>query len=218
MPPAVRAQLFFAAEVAGRQGDWTHLDEALGKLRARFGEADPTVASVTAFWLTVRGGYDEAAKWLAQAESVPEMAFPAVLGTDTTYGLMDTARVRIYRATGREAEARRLADERLQAVRAQRRATGTACTMSVFVSGSRGTWLEYASLAANEGLKDEAVDARGGALRCGELPWAFEPGLPWFRSLEGHPPYDELLRERERRVARIYRELEQLEAAHRGNL
>ena len=131
---------------------------------------------------------------------------------------MDTARVRIYRATGREAEARRLADERLQALRAERRTTGTACTMSVFASGSRGTWLEYASLAANEGLRDEAMDALAGALRCGELPWAFEPGLPWFRSLEGHPPYDELLRERERRVTRIRSELERLDAAHDGSL
>ena len=86
--------------------------------------------------------------------------------------------------------------------------------MSVFTEGSRGAWLEYASLAANEGLKDEAVEALEGALRCGELPWAFEPALPWFRDLEGHPPYDELLRERERRVARIRATLEQLEAAH----
>ena len=214
LPPAVRAQLFFAAEVAGRQGDWTRLDEALGKLHARFGDADPTVASVTAFWLTVRDRHDEAAKWLARAEPVPQMAFPATLGTDTTYGLMDTARVRIYRATGRNTEAGRLAEERLQALRAQRSATGTTCTMSVFTEGSRGTWLEYASLAANEGLKDEAVEALEGALRCGELPWAFEPALPWFRDLEGHPPYDELLRERERRVARIRATLEQLEAAH----
>ena len=61
--------------------------------------------------------------------------------------------------------------------------------MSVFVYGSQGTWLEYASLAANEGLKDEAVDALG-----------------------GYPAYDELLRERERRVARIRSELERLEA------
>ena len=188
-PRAVRAYLLFAAEVAGRQGDWARLDEALGKLRGRFGEADPTVASVTAFWLTVRDRHEEAAQWLARAEPVPDMAFPAILGTDTTYGLMDTARVRIYRATGREAEARRLADERLQAPRAQRRATGTTCTMSVFVYGSQGTWLEYASLAANEGLKDEAVDALG-----------------------GYPAYDELLRERERRVARIRSELERLEA------
>ena len=110
--------VFFAAKVAGRQGDWARLDEALGKLRGRFGEADPTVASVTAFWLTVRDRHEEAAQWLARAEPVPDMAFPAILGTDTTYGLMDTARVRIYRATGREAEARRLADERLQAPRA----------------------------------------------------------------------------------------------------
>ena len=213
-PPAVRAHLFFSVEVAGRRGDWARLDQALDELRTRFGEADPQVRSVMAFWLTVRDRHDEAAKWLALAEPVPNMAFPTVLGIDTTYGLMDTAMVRIYRATGREAAARQLAQERLQALRAQRRAAGTTCAMSIFVQGNRGTWLQYASLAANEGLKDEAVDALQGALRCGELPSAFEPGLPWFRSLEGHPPYDELLRERARRVTRIRSTLEQLEAGH----
>jgi hypothetical protein len=162
----------------------------------------------------VQGRHDEAAKWLALAEPVPSMAFPGTLGVDTTYGLMDTARVRIYRATGREKAARQLAQERLQALRTQRRAAGTTCAMSTFSFGSRGTWLEYASLAANEDLKDEAVDALQGAMRCGELPSAFEPGLPWFRSLEGHPPYDELLRERARRVTRIRSALEQLESEH----
>ncbi len=212
MSPGVRAQLFFAAEVAGRQRDWPRLDGALGDLQARFGTADPTVASVTAFWMTVQDRHEDAAQWLARAEPVPDMAFPATLGTDTTYGLMDTVRVRIYRATGRDNEARQLAEVRLQALRKQRRNSGTNCAMSVFGEGSRGTWLEYASLAAQEGLKDEAVDALRGALRCGDLPWAFEPGLPWFRSLEGYPPYDELLRERERRVERIRATLEQLDA------
>lgn len=210
--PGVRAQLFFAAEVAGRQRDWARLDDALGELQARFGTTDPTVASVTAFWMTVQDRHDDAAQWLARAEPVPHMAFPATLGTDTTYGLMDTARVRIYRATGRDNEARQLAEARLQALRKQRRDSGTTCTMSVFGEGSRGTWLEYASLAAHEGLKDEAVDALRGAFRCGDLPWAFEPGLPWFRILEGYPPYDELLRERDRRIARTRAALEQLDA------
>ena len=61
-------------------------------------------------------------------------------------------------------------------------------------------------------IPDEAVDALRGAFRCGDLPWAFEPGLPWFRSLEGYPPYDELLRERDRRIARTRAALEQLDA------
>ena len=42
-------------------------------------------------------------------------------------------------------------------------------------------WMRYASLAANEGFKDEAVDALAGAMRCGDLPPAFQPQLPWFK-------------------------------------
>ena len=73
-------------------------------------------------------------------------------------------------------------------------------------------WMRYASLAANEGFKDEAVDALEGALRCGELPPGFQPQFPWFRSLEGYPPYDALLKERNRRVAEIRAQLLALEA------
>jgi hypothetical protein len=94
------------------------------------------------------------------------MHVPTGLGDGTQ--LRERGVIRV--ATGREEAARRLAEERLQALRAQRRAAGTACAMSLFSSGSRGTWLEYASLAANEDLKDEAVGALQGAMRCGELP------------------------------------------------
>ena len=72
--------------------------------------------------------------------------------------------------------------------------------------------MRYAGVAANEGLKDEAVDALRGAMRCADLPYGFRPQLPWFQSLEGYAPYDELLRERERRVERIRTEMLRLEA------
>jgi hypothetical protein len=73
--------------------------------------------------------------------------------------------------------------------------------------------VRYASLAANEGLQAEAVRALRAAMRCADLPYGFWPQLPWFRSLEGYAPYDELLRERERRVARLRTELLALEAS-----
>ncbi len=68
-----------------------------------------------------------------------------------------------------------------------------------------------AAIFAGEGLKDEAVQALRRALECADLPFGFWPRLPWFKALEGYPPYDELLRERERRVAAIRAQLLALE-------
>ncbi|HSN72715.1 MAG TPA: hypothetical protein VLT59_14460 [Steroidobacteraceae bacterium] len=64
-------------------------------------------------------------------------------------------------------------------------------------------------------MKPEAVEALNGAMGCGILPYAFQPQLPWFRSLEGYAPYDELLRERATRVETIRAELLAVEAANR---
>jgi hypothetical protein len=68
-----------------------------------------------------------------------------------------------------------------------------------------------ASLAANEGQREEAVGLLHEAMSCGDLPYAFQPQFPWFKSLHGYPPYEELLRERERRLEQVRAELEQLE-------
>ena len=150
-----------------------------------------------AFWLEVQGRYEEAATSLALAEPAPdEPGIPPLLsGTrDWGFGLRDTAKVRILRGTGRVQEAARLAKELLDGLRAERREARSNCQWD--------GWLPYASLAASEGLKDEAVSALEVAMRCGELPYAFQPQLPWFRSLEGYRPYEELLRERERRIGK----------------
>jgi hypothetical protein len=117
--------------------------------------------------------------------------------------------VRIYRATGREADARRRVDELLARLRTARRAVGDGCEWGLMPAA----WMRYASLAANEDLKEEAVDALQGALRCGDLPPGFQPQLPWFRNLQGYPPYDALVRERERRVEDIKAELLRLEGS-----
>ena len=73
-------------------------------------------------------------------------------------------------------------------------------------------WMRFASLAANEGQRAEAADALKGAMSCGDLPYGFQPQLPWFRSMKGYAPYDALLRERERRIEKIRAELISLEA------
>ena len=54
------------------------------------------------------------------------------------------------------------------------------------------------------------------AMRCGDLPFGFWPELPWFRSLAGYAPYDELVRERQRRVETVRKELLELEARAAG--
>ncbi|MCM2310899.1 MAG: hypothetical protein NDI84_05795, partial [Steroidobacteraceae bacterium] len=202
-------RLFIAADIAGVMGDWATVDSTLATLRTR-NWRDPTrVESVAAFWQAVQGRYAEAGASLAQAGPIPEVMIPPAMGMDAIYGLMETAQVRIHRATGREAEASRLAAELLGRFRAERAAVGQGCTVE---RRRYDGWMRHASLAANEGLKDEAVDALRGALRCGELPPSFLPQLPWFSALDGYAPYEALKREREARIARMRPELLRIEA------
>jgi len=202
-------RLLIDTDISGLLGDWARVDGNFAALQAQAGADQPRLRSVMAFWHAVQGRYDEAAQSLALAEPVPEMWTPPVMGGDVSYGLMETAQVRIYRATGREAAALRLTTDLLQALRTARKAVGNGCNWP----GMSAAWMRYASLAANEGLQEEAVDALQGALRCGDLPPTFQPQLPWFRSLEGYPPYDALLQERARRVQSIETQLLALESS-----
>jgi TolB-like protein len=199
-----RSRLFLEAEALGLAGDWTRLDVAFAGLQKRFGDHDPAVRSIMAFWLTVQGRHRDAATSLAMAEPVPVTRMPPVLGNDTGFGLMEPMIARVYRETGRSEEATRRVRERLDVLRAERDAAGKRCQWDERI--------EYASIAANEGLRDEAVAVLRAAMNCGDLPYAFQPRLPWFKALEGYPPYDELLRERQRRVEQIRAELQRLEA------
>ena len=202
-------RLFIEADIAGALGDWATVDRALERLRGR-NWYDPTrVHSVAAFWLSVQDRYEEAAVALAEAGPVPEQVVPPAMGIDARYGLFETAQLRILRATGREAEADRLAAGLLEQLRETRKVVGAGCTHE----GQRyDGWMRHASLAAGEGLRDEAVDALAGAQRCGELPPGFMPQLPWFRAMDGYAPYEALKREREARIARVRPELERIEA------
>jgi TolB-like protein/TPR repeat protein len=202
-------RLFIEADIAGALGDWATVDRSLDLLRGR-NWRDPTrVHAVAAFWWAVQGRYEEAAVALAEAGPVPEQVIPPAMGIDALYGLFETAQLRILRATGRAAEADQLAAELLGQLRAIRKVVGDGCRHAAWRYDG---WMRHASLAAGEGLREEAVDALQGAQRCGELPPGFMPQLPWFRAMDGYAPYEALKREREARIARIRPELERIEA------
>ena len=95
--------------------------------------------------------------------------------------------LRIYRATGRGTEADALAQQYLTKLRPDENPFSR---------------LDLAALAANEGLKDEAVATLTALFERYPLVEWFFPQLPWFRSLEGHPGYDKLMAQRKRRVSR----------------
>ena len=58
----------------------------------------------------------------------------------------------------------------------------------------------------------ESVAALRQAMDATDLPILFRPTLPWFTSLEGHPGYDALVRERAGRIATIKAEMLAIEA------
>jgi tetratricopeptide (TPR) repeat protein len=200
--------LTLQTEVAGLQGDWARLDRILQEAKALAGENFQQLSSVEAFWRSVQGRFAEAAVALAKAEPLPGQQAPPVMGGDTDWGQMETAKVRILRGTGRGAEANRLAALLLANMRAQWQKSTAKCDWEDFMSAP----MRYAALAANEGHKDEVVQALQTAMRCGDLPFGFWPQLPWFKSLEGYAPYEALLKERAARIERIRGELATLEA------
>jgi TolB-like protein len=201
-------RLFLDTDIAGILGDWAGVDRNLGRLRSRPWPDKARVASVAAFWHAVQGRYDEAAAELEQAGPIEESWTPPVMGGDAYYGQMETAQLRIQRATGRADAAERLAADTLAKLRAERKEVGSGCLLR---GRTYEMWMRHASLAANEGYRAEAVDALAGAQRCGDLPPGFLPQLPWFKALDGYPPYEKLERERENRIEKIRPVLLQIE-------
>ena len=65
--------------------------------------------------------------------------------------------------------------------------------------------ISLAALAANEGTLRTAFEHA-------QLVWYFDPKLPWFRALEGHPAYAEVLAERQRRIDHARTEMRAIEA------
>lgn len=195
------------ADALGRAGNWQELNRVLASLLETTGPDNPDAQRVAAFWYAVQGRDAKAAESLEKAKPFEDDWVPPVLGGDTKHGMIETAQVRILRATGKADEASHLAGNLLEQLRRKRAAAGPDCR-----DPADDETMRFAAIAANEGLKGEAVAALKEALRCGDLPFSFQPELPWFRSLEGYPPYDELVRERDRRITVIRAEMSQLES------
>ncbi|HQR49633.1 MAG TPA: hypothetical protein PL152_09860, partial [Steroidobacteraceae bacterium] len=201
-------QKYLEIDALGRTGNWKDLDRALAQLVGIRGADDRDALRIAAFWYAVQGRYEEAAGSLDKSLPFPAQMFvPPVLGGDARQGMIEAAQVRILRGTGKSAEADRLARNLLDDLRRKRTSARTRCW-----APDEDDTMRLAALAAGEGLKDEAVAALSDAMRCGDLPFGFEPELPWFKALEGYPPYDELVRERTRRLAQARADMLALEA------
>jgi TolB-like protein/tetratricopeptide (TPR) repeat protein len=204
--PALRKGpiMFLLVDAYGTRGDEPRLRELFEELVTNRGAENRDLNARMAFWYSVFGRYDEAARALALAEPIPEDPLSGGLGISINVFQAIPAKLRVLRATGREAEANELAQEYLakwRDLRAQTRETGSF------------DWVDLAALAASEGHRDEAVGALRHAMAESDLPYLFRPTLPWFRNLEGHPGYDALVREREQRIERIRPEMLAMESA-----
>jgi hypothetical protein len=155
-----------------------------------------------AFWFSVFGHFDEAAQALMLAEPIPERHEHGGMGASIVVFQALPAMLRVYRATGRAAEADALAQQYLEKWRKERPSD----------PGSSWLWTDLAALAASEGHKDEAVELLRIEMNANKAAPLFRPNLPWFRSLEGHPGYDALVRERGGRLAKYRSEMMAVEA------
>jgi adenylate cyclase len=194
--------LQFSIALAGASSDWLAVDAIAGDIAA-LGRADPMNLGPIGLWLAVQERYAEAAAVYARIGPLPERALggwgAALLGG--SQGL--PAVLRTYRATGRADEAQRLASQYLASLRGP---------PPEELDELHWHALDLAALAANEGYKDEAVAALRSAFERAHLVWFFDPQLPWFRSLEGHPGYAEVLAERQRRIDQARTEMRAIEA------
>ena len=115
------------------------------------------------------------------------------------------AMLRIYRATGRGTEADALAQQYLTKLRRELRRDENPFSK-----------LDLAALAANEGLKDEAVATLTALFEqyplssSGSSPAALVSGAS-----KGHAGYDELMAERKRRVDKAHAEMLQTRGERR---
>jgi adenylate cyclase len=194
----------FSIALAGASSDWRAVD-AIARDMGDLGLTDPVSVGPIAFWLAVQERYAEAAAVYARIGPLPEDAMgwwgAALLGGGQ--GL--PALLRTYRATGRADEAQTLAARYLASLR------GPA---PKDLEDLLWDALDLAALAANEGHKDEAVAALRTAFERAHLIVEFNPQLPWFRSLEGHPGYAEVLAERQRRIDQARIEMRAIEAEY----
>jgi tetratricopeptide (TPR) repeat protein len=186
--------LFTLIDDQGLRGQEAPLSQLFADLGALRGADDKPLNAVMAFWYSVFGQYEEAARSLAIAEPIPERPTVGGLGSSIRNTQALPALLRVYRATGRADQAGQIANRYLAEWRAERPKSPDE---------SNFTWVDLAALEANEGNRDIAVELLRQALRWSDLPPGFQPQLPWFKSLEGHPGYDALVRERSARIEQV---------------
>jgi adenylate cyclase len=189
-----RVARYMLAEIAGLEGDFGTWDRLVALGAGNGGSAQ----TAQAFWLAVQQRYPEAARILESVGPLPDTAIGG-LGAGLMDGQLLPAVLRVYRASGRAAEADAMAGEYLRRLRDQPRAS-----------------LDLAALAANEGLDDEAIRTLRDLFADHPLVEQFHPGLPWFRNLEDDPAYVELLAERRRRIDQAHKAMVDLEAEAAG--
>jgi len=197
--------LYYLLHLAAASGDSVAVD-ALARDIEALGLVNAANLGPVAFFLSMQGRHPEAAAVYARIDPLPESPGVPAMGAGllgATQGL--PALLRTYRATGRADEADKLAAQYLASLRQARTDPGAFGAHQV---------LDLAALAANEGHQDEAVTALRKVLKHSHLIVPFDPQLPWFRSLEGHPGYAQLLAERQRRIDQARTEMQALEAQY----
>jgi hypothetical protein len=195
--------IFLLIDSTGMTGNEARLREVFAEMAADSGADDRQLNLRMAFWYSVFGHYDEAARALAVVDPVLDSEGG---GLGASIGMFQAlpAMLRVYRATGRAAWADQLAQQYLAKWRAERPQAPD--------DWDEAQWTDLAALAASEGHRDEAVAALRHAMDRTDLPFLFRPTLPWFKSLEGYPAYDALVRERDGRIAAIKAEMLAIEA------
>jgi hypothetical protein len=190
--------LGFGTSLAGLRGDYATVHRYLDEVRASFkpfGWED----AVEGYWLSVQGRHEEAAEAMRRAEPFPEH-YGGPAGSSLLDGKQLLPAVLLtFRAIGRDAEADVLARK-----------------YTTMLQGQPD--LDLAALAAAEGRKDLAVEALRIHVRDNRVLRYFQPSMPWFRSLEGHPGYAEVLAERQRRLDEMRAEMLKLETEARGTV
>ena len=194
--------LWFALELAVLTADRKSVDALTAELSLRHA-ANPQGLGGVAFWLAVQGRYAEAAEVYARAGPLLDINSNTPGEGAHACSASTPALLRTYRAMGRTDEAQRLATRCLALLRGRYEEEDTP--------RDSDTALALAALAANEGYKDEAVRALRTNVERKPLELFFDPRLPWYRNLEGHPGYADYLAERQRRMEQARAEMESIQ-------
>ena len=201
--PLQDTALWFALELAVLTADRNSADALIVELSSRHA-ANPQGLGGVAFWLAVQGRYAEAAEVYARAGPLLDTGSNAPGAGAHACSMATPALLRTYRAMGRTDEAQSLATRCLELLRGgYEDEEGTP--------RETDTALALAALAANEGYKDEAVRALRTSVERKPLEIDFDPRLPWYRNLEGHPGYADYLAERQRRMDQARAEMESIQ-------